>query len=173
MEGFTVWFTGLSGSGKTTLSKLLQDKLLERGLRVEILDGDVIRDELNPGLGFSKDDRDYNIRRIGFVCHLLTRNGVVAISAAISPYDEMRKFNRKRIGRFIEVWCKCDLDTLITRDPKGLYERALGGEIKNFTGLDDPYEIPEDADVICDTANESIEQSLSKIIQKLEFLGYI
>lgn len=172
-NGFTLWFTGLSGAGKSTLANRVEQVLLERGLRVEVLDGDVVRQNLSKGLGYSKEDRDTNIRRIGFVCHLLTRNDVVAIAAAISPYKAIRDENRKLIGRFVEVYCKCDLDTLKGRDPKGLYEKALRGEIANFTGVNDPYEPPLDPEVELDTAVEDIEASLSKIIGTLEAMGYI
>jgi adenylyl-sulfate kinase len=172
-KGFTLWFTGLSGAGKSTLAEKVRDILLERGMKVEVLDGDIVRLNLSKGLGFSKEDRDTNIRRIGFVCDLLTRNDVVAISAAISPYKEIRDENRKMIGRFVEVFCKCDIDTLKDRDPKGLYVKALAGEIKNFTGVDDPYEAPENPEVIVDTASEDIETSLNKILGTLEALGYI
>jgi adenylyl-sulfate kinase len=172
-KGFTLWFTGLSGAGKSTLAEKVRDTLLERGMKVEVLDGDIVRLNLSKGLGFSKEDRDTNIRRIGFVCDLLTRNDVVAISAAISPYKEIRDENRKMIGRFVEVYCQCDINTLKDRDPKGLYEKALAGEIKNFTGVSDPYEAPENPEVIVDTANEDIETSANKIIGTLEALGYI
>ena len=172
-KGFTLWFTGLSGSGKSTLSERLQEVLLERGMKVEILDGDVVRQNLSKGLGFSQEDRDTNIRRIGFVCHLLTRNDVIAISAAISPYRAIRDENRALIGRFIEVYCECDIDTLAARDPKGLYKKALSGEIKNFTGVSDPYEAPVNPEVVVNTATEDIETSLKKILGTLEGLGYI
>ena len=156
-KGFAIWFTGLSGSGKSTLSHHLREELLARGLKVEILDGDVVRENLSKGLGFSKEDRDINIRRIGFVCHLLTRNDVVAIAAAISPYRAVRDENRALIGRFVEVYCECDLDTLTLRDPKGLYEKARRGEIANFTGVSDPYEAPYHPEVVVNTAVESAE----------------
>ena len=172
-KGFTLWFTGLSGSGKSTLAERVRDILLERGMKVEVLDGDVVRQNLSKGLGFSKEDRDTNIRRIGFVCHLLTRNDVVAIGAAISPYKAIRDENRKLIGRFVEVYCKCDIETLKGRDPKGLYEKALRGEIKNFTGVSDPYEPPENPEVIVDTASEDVDTSVNKIILTLEQLGHI
>ncbi|MBE9566274.1 MAG: adenylyl-sulfate kinase [Proteobacteria bacterium] len=172
-KGFTLWFTGLSGSGKSTLAERVRDLLLERGMKVEVLDGDVVRQNLSKGLGFSQEDRDINIRRIGFVCNLLTRNEVVAIGAAISPYRAIRDENRKLIGRFVEVYCKCDIDTLKGRDPKGLYEKALRGEIKNFTGVSDPYEAPEKAEVVVDTANEDIDTSVDRIIGTLEQMGYI
>jgi adenylyl-sulfate kinase len=172
-KGFTLWFTGLPGSGKSTLAERVRDILLERGMKVEVLDGDEVRTNLSKGLGFSKEDRDTNIRRIGWVCHVLARNDVVAISAAISPYKAIRDENRKLIGRFVEVYCKCDLDTLKDRDPKGLYEKALSGEIKNFTGVSDPYEAPDKPEVIVDTAGEDIETSLNRIIATLEQLNYI
>jgi adenylyl-sulfate kinase len=172
-KGFTLWFTGLSGSGKSTLANLVAETLLERGLKVEVLDGDVVRTHLSKGLGFSKEDRDTNIRRIGWVCHVLSRNDVVAIAAAISPYKAIRDENRKLIGHFVEVYCQCDIETLTKRDPKGLYEKALKGEIKNFTGVSDPYEPPVKAEVVVDTAKEAEEESLHKILGTLEAMGYI
>ena len=173
-KGFTIWFTGLSGSGKTTLSKRLESELRRRGiLKIELLDGDVIRTHLSKGLGFSKEDRDANIKRIGFVCKLLSRNGVVAIAAAISPYREIRDVNRKEIGYFVEVYCKCPLEVCIRRDVKGLYRKALAGEIRNYTGVDDPYEEPLKPEVTLETDRETPEQSVMKIIQKLEVLGYL
>jgi adenylylsulfate kinase len=173
-KGFTIWFTGLSGSGKTTLSKRLESELRRRGiLKVELLDGDVIRTHLSKGLGFSKEDRDANIKRIGFVCKLLSRNGVVAIAAAISPYREVRDVNRQEIGDFVEVYCKCPLDVCVRRDVKGLYRKALSGEIKNYTGVDDPYEEPLKPEVTLETDRETPEQSVRKIVQKLEVLGYL
>jgi adenylyl-sulfate kinase len=173
MKGFTLWFTGLSGSGKTTLARKVEEVLLERGLKVEVLDGDIIRTNLSKGLGYSKEDRDTNIRRIGFVCNLLTRNGVVAIAAAISPYRAIRAENRKLIGNFVEVYCKCPIEELKRRDVKGLYEKALKGEIKNFTGVSDPYEEPNDAEVIAHTDKESVEESTGRIIKTLEVLGHV
>jgi adenylyl-sulfate kinase len=172
-KGFTLWFTGLSGSGKSTLAERVRDILLERGMKVEVLDGDVVRQNLSKGLGFSKEDRDINIRRIGFVCNLLTRNDVVAIGAAISPYKAIRDENRELIGRFVEVYCKCDLETLKGRDPKGMYEKALRGEIKNFTGVSDPYEPAENAEVVVDTAAEDVDISVRRIIATLEEMRYI
>lgn len=173
-KGFTIWFTGLSCSGKSTLSKKLEDALRKRGLtKIEILDGDVVRTNLSKGLGFSKEDRDINIKRIGFVCKLLSRNGVVAIAAAISPYREVRDFNRREIGDFVEVYCKCPLDICIERDVKGFYKKALAGEIKNYTGVDDPYEEPFHPEVVIETDRETPEESVAKIVQKLEMLGYL
>ena len=172
-KGFTLWFTGLSGSGKTTASLRVAETLRKRGHKVEILDGDIVRENLSKGLGFSKEDRDINIRRIGFICNLLTRNGVVAIGAAISPYKAIRNENRKLIGNFVEVYMKCSIEALTNRDVKGFYKKALAGEIKNFTGVSDPYEPPDAAEVICDTEKESVEESHNKIIATLEKLGYI
>ena len=173
MRGFTLWFTGLSGSGKTTLSGKIEEILLERGMKVELLDGDVVRTNLSKGLGFSKEDRDTNIRRIGFVCNLLTRNDVVAIAAAISPYRGIRDENRKLIGSYIEVFCKCPLEVLKERDPKGLYKKVAAGEIKGFTGIDDPYEEPLDPEVLVKTDKETADESVAKIIKTLEILNYI
>lgn len=146
---------------------------MERGLKVEVLDGDVVRTNLSKGLGFSKEDRDINIRRIGFVCNLLTRNDVVAIGAAISPYRAIRDENRKLIGRFVEVYCKCPLEVLEARDQKGLYKKARAGEIQQFTGISDPYEPPEKPEVLVETDKETVEQSTTKILHTLELMGYI
>lgn len=172
-KGFTVWFTGLSGAGKTTISKLVEEELRRRGRKVEVLDGDVVRTNLSKGLGFSKEDRDINIRRIGFVCHLLSRNGVVAVAAAISPYREIRDENRGLIGDFVEVFCQCPFEVLLERDVKGLYRKALAGEIKNFTGVSDPYEEPASPEVVCNTDVETPEESAAKVIAKLEELGHL
>ena len=172
-QGFTLWFTGLSGSGKTTASRLVEKELRARGYKVEMLDGDVVRENLSKGLGFSKEDRDTNIRRIGFVCELLTRNDVIAITAAISPYRAVRDENRARIGRFVEVYAKCPIAVLAERDVKGLYKKALRGEIKNFTGIDDPYEEPLNPEVVIESDKETPAQSVAKIIAKLEAMGYL
>lgn len=172
-RGFTIWFTGLSGSGKTTVSRILAQILRDRGKKVEILDGDVVRMNLSKGLGFSKEDRDINIRRIGFVCHLLSRNGVVAIGAAISPYKAIRDENRALIGDFVEVYARCPINVLADRDVKGLYKKALAGEIKGFTGVDDPYEPPDNPEVVFDSDKETPEVSAARIIAKLEELGYL
>jgi len=173
-HGCTVWFTGLSGAGKSTVANIIESGLRARGLRVEVLDGDVIRTHLSKGLGFSKADRDTNIRRIGWVCEVLTRNGVVAIAAAISPYHEIRDEVRGKVGRFAEVYMECSIPVLADRDVKGLYKKALAGEIKNFTGVDDPYEPPLNPEVVCHTdGRETPEQSAAKVIRKLEELGYI
>lgn len=173
-HGCTVWFTGLSGAGKSTLANLIENELRSRGLRVEVLDGDVIRTHLSKGLGFSKADRDTNIRRIGWVCEVLSRNGVVAIAAAISPYREIRDEVRGKIGRFVEVYVTAPIDVLAGRDVKGLYKKALAGEIKNFTGVDDPYEPPLNPEVVCHTdGRETPEESATKVLRKLEELGYV
>jgi adenylyl-sulfate kinase len=172
-HGCTIWFTGLSGAGKSTITEHLVPMLKARGSKVEVLDGDVVRTNLSKGLGFSKEDRDTNIRRIGFVCHLLTRNGVIAIAAAISPYKSIRDENRALIKDFVEVYVKVSLETCIQRDVKGLYKKALAGEIKEFTGVSDPYEPPDHPEVICETEKETPTESARKIIHKLEELGYL
>jgi adenylyl-sulfate kinase len=172
-EGFTLWFTGLSGAGKSTISTRVKEQLRERGLRVELLDGDVVRTNLSRGLGFSKEDRDENVRRVGFVCQLLSRNGVAAIAAFISPYREIRDELRRKIDNFVEVYVECPLETLIERDVKGLYKKAVAGEIANFTGVSDPYEPPLNAEVVVRTSQETPEQSVAAIIAKLEALGYL
>jgi adenylylsulfate kinase len=163
-QGLTVWLTGLSGAGKTTIASRLADELRRQGHRVEVLDGDVIRENLSKGLGFSKADRDTNIRRIGFVAELLTRNGVVVVVAAISPYRSVRDEVRGSVGRFLEVYVRCPLDELVRRDVKGLYRRALTGEIPNFTGVSDPYEEPAAPEVVVDSSVETVEQSLQKVL---------
>ncbi|MGQ9627457.1 MAG: adenylyl-sulfate kinase [Anaerolineae bacterium] len=172
-QGFTLWFTGLSGSGKTTVSHLVELELRKRGLKVEVLDGDVVRQNLSKGLGFSKEDRDTNIRRIGFVCKLLSRNGVVAIAAAISPYRAIRDEVRAEIGRFVEVYVKCPVEVCMTRDVKGLYRKALSGEVENFTGVSDPYEEPLNPEVVVETDKETPQESAAKILAVLEEMGYI
>lgn len=173
LEGFTVWFTGLPRAGKTTIAQLVAGKLRELGCKVEVLDGDLVRTKLSQGLGFSKEDRDTNIRRIGFVCQLLSRNGVVAIAAAISPYRAVRDEVRQSIGRFVEVYVKCPVGVCEQRDFKGLYERARRGEIDNFTGVSDPYEEPFHPEVVCNTDEESPEESAANVIQRLVELQYL
>ncbi len=165
--------TGLSGAGKSTVSELLAPALRKRGELVEVLDGDVVRTNLSKGLGFSHEDRETNLKRIAFVCRLLSQNGVIAISAAISPYDSIRKEIRSMDDKFIEVYINAPLEKCIERDVKGLYKKALAGEIKNFTGLDDPYEPPTDAEIEVHTDRETPEESVSNIINKLEELGYL
>lgn len=172
-KGFALWFTGLSGSGKTTLSRLIEERLRAAGAQVELLDGDEVRTRLCKGLGFSKEDRDENIQRIGFVSELLARNGVVAITAAISPYRAAREQVRSRIPNFVEVHVDCPLPVLIERDPKGLYKRALAGELKHFTGIDDPYEPPAAAEIVIDTSVETPEASAARIWALLQRLGLV
>jgi sulfate adenylyltransferase/3'-phosphoadenosine 5'-phosphosulfate synthase len=172
-KGFVVWFTGLSGAGKSTIANALKAELERRGRHVELLDGDEVRTHLSKGLGFSKEDRDTNIRRIGYVARLVARSGGVAITAAISPYRDVRAEIRAETPGFVEVFAQCPLDTLVERDVKGLYKKAIAGEIKNFTGVSDPYEEPLHPEVICDTSRESLQQSLAKVIDALERLGHL
>lgn len=172
-RGVTLWFTGLSGAGKTTISRAVEQELRERGCKVEILDGDIVRENLTKGLGFSKEDRDTNIRRIGFVAQLLTRNGVIVLVSAISPYRAIREEVRQQIGDFVEVFVNAPLAVCEERDVKGLYQRARAGEIKMFTGIDDPYEPPLNAEVECQTNLETLEESVAKVLTKLEELGYL
>jgi phosphoadenosine phosphosulfate reductase len=172
-KGFTLWFTGMSGAGKSTISRLLELKLRQLGARVEVLDGDVVRTHLSKGLGFSKEDRDENVRRIGFVCELLARNGVIAVAAAISPYRDVRDEVRARIPNFVEVYVECPVEVLAGRDVKGLYRRALAGEIAQFTGINDPYEPPLSPEVTVNSFQESPEESVEKIWATLERLGLV
>ena len=172
-KGFIVWFTGLSGAGKSTIATALQAELTRRGRHSELLDGDEVRTHLSKGLGFSKEDRDTNIRRIGYVARLIARSGGVAITAAISPYREVRDELRGQTPGFVEVFVRAPLDTLVERDTKGLYRKAIAGEIANFTGVSDPYEEPLRPEVTCDTSVESVEQSVTKVLDKLERLGYL
>jgi adenylylsulfate kinase len=173
-RGFTVWFTGLSGSGKSTIAEMLYHELKARDMKVEILDGDIVRQNLSKGLGFSKEDRDTNILRIGFVADLLTRNGVATICCPISPYKETRDAVREQIGAFVEVYVHATLEELAqNRDPKGLYKKAIAGEIKGFTGVDDPYEAPEHPELVLDTMVETPEESLVNVLNTLAELGYI
>ncbi|HYB90576.1 MAG TPA: adenylyl-sulfate kinase [Candidatus Binataceae bacterium] len=172
-HGFTLWFTGLSGAGKSTLANLAAAELRQRGHLVEILDGDEVRTNLSKGLGFSKEDRDTNIRRIGYVCRLLSRNGVIAVAAAISPYREIRDEVRALHGRFFEVYVKCPIDTLVERDVKGLYKKALKGELAGFTGVSDPYEEPLNPELVVESNIEAPAQSLARLLRALEIRNYI
>lgn len=176
-NGFTIWFTGLSGAGKSTLAAAVVPELRARGVRVEVLDGDEVRTNLSKGLGFSKEDRDTNIRRIGYVSKLLARNGVCVISAAISPYravrDEVRRAVEAEYTEFIEVFVKCPINVLTERDVKGLYKKALAGEIKEFTGVSDPYEEPLNPDIVVETDRQDVNSSVAKIIREIERRGLI
>ena len=171
--GFTIWFTGLSGAGKSTLSEVIEQRLKASGRNVEVLDGDIVRTHLSKGLGFSREDRDTNIKRIAFVCSLLTRNGVACISAANSPYRDTREWARKEIGNFVEVYIKCPIDVCRERDVKGLYKLADEGKIKEFTGVSDPYEEPVHPELIVETDKETVEESVERIFAKLTQLGYL
>ncbi|MBA2311287.1 MAG: adenylyl-sulfate kinase [Actinobacteria bacterium] len=172
-RGVVIWFTGLSGSGKTTIAHIVEDKLIESGVPIEILDGDVVRANLSKGLGFSKEDRDTNVRRIGFVAHLLQRNGVFVITAAISPYQSIREEARAMIKDFVEVYADAPLEVCEERDVKGLYAKARAGEIKGVTGVDDPYEAPAGPEVYCKTDDETPEESAQKVIDKLVELKFL
>ncbi|MBV9279447.1 MAG: adenylyl-sulfate kinase [Chloroflexi bacterium] len=172
-DGFTIWFTGLSGAGKSTLANLVAQRLKDMGRRVELLDGDEIRKNLSSGLGFSKADRDANIRRIAFVAKLLSRNGVIAITAAISPYREIRDEARADIRNFVEVFVDCPIEVCEQRDVKGLYARARAGEIQHFTGISDPYEPPLHPEVALHTDRETPDQDVETIIGRLGELGYL
>ncbi len=167
-QAYTLWFTGLSGSGKSTLSEKVTDELRRRGEKVELLDGDAVRANLSKGLTYSKEDRDVNVRRIGYVCHLLTRNGIWAVSAAISPYRSVRDENRKLIGHFVEIYVECSIETLARRDVKGLYKKALAGQIPHFTGVSDPYESPLNPEITVNSETETVEQSFNKIMSYLD-----
>jgi adenylyl-sulfate kinase len=172
-KGFTLWFTGLSGSGKTALAKIVAQKLRDRGLKVERLDGDIVRQSLTRDLGFSKEDRNKNIERVTFVAKLLTRNDVAVLCSFISPYRERRAKSRQEIGEFIEVFVECPVEVCAERDVKGLYAKAFAGEIENFTGVSDPYEEPENPEIVCHTAQEAPEQSAARILAYLEEQGYL
>jgi adenylylsulfate kinase len=172
-RGVTIWLTGLSGAGKTTITQALEKRLLDKGYSIEVLDGDVVRTNLTKGLGFSKEDRDENIRRIGFVANLLTRHGVIVLVSAISPYREIREEVRGKIGAFVEVFVNAPLSVCEGRDVKGLYQKARSGEIKGFTGIDDPYEPPANPEVECRTDLEELEESVDKVWGKLAELGYL
>lgn len=172
-QGFTLWFTGLPCSGKTTIADAVDKELQGRGLKVESLDGDEIRRHLCSDLGFSKKDRDTNIRRMGFIAKLLSRNDVVTLGAFVSPYNEVREHLRSEIDTFIEVYVRCPVKVCIERDVKGMYKKALAGEIQNFTGVSDPYEEPVNPEIVVDTDKETVEESVAKVLEKLEELGLI
>jgi len=172
-KGFTAWFTGLPCSGKTTVADGVAEELRDRGYRVERLDGDIVRKSLTRDLGFSKEDRDANIMRVTFVAKLLTRNGVAVLATFVSPYRERRAKSREEIGEFVEVYVRCPVEVCIDRDIKGMYKKALAGEVTGFTGVDDPYEEPADPELILDTDKETVEESVEKVLEKLKELGYI
>lgn len=172
-RGVTVWLTGLSGAGKTTICEALEKELRNHECKLEVLDGDIVRENLSKGLTFSKEDRDINVRRIGFVSHLLTRNGVIVLVSAISPYRSVRDDVRQQVGDFVEVHVSAPLAVCEERDVKGLYQKARAGEIKGFTGIDDPYEAPLNPEIDCPTHEETLKQSVDKIISKLAEAGYL
>ena len=172
-KGVTVWFTGLPCCGKTTIALKVGEILKKRGYKVEHLDGDVVREGLTSDLGFSKEDRDENLKRIGFVAKLLTRNDVIVLATFVSPYRERRRKIRQDVGSFVEVFVNASVELCIKRDVKGMYKKALTGKIKNFTGVDDPYEKPEHPRLVVETEKETLDESVDKVLKKLEELGYI
>ena len=172
-KGFVIWITGLPASGKSTIARILLKFFRERGKLVEMLDGDSVRPWLSPEAGFTREDRTRHLRRVAYVSHLLARNGVIVISSFVSPYKDVRRLARELIGDFVEVYVKCPLEVCIKRDPKGLYRRALAGEIKNMTGIDDPYEEPENPEVVVDTSQMSPEECVDTILSRLKELGYL
>ena len=166
-SGFTLWLTGMSGAGKSTISDKIIERLRAAGAKVELLDGDIVRTNLSQGLGFSREDRDTNIRRIGFVSELLSRNGIIVVVAAISPYRDTREEVKRKIGNFVEVFVNCPVEVLAARDVKGLYKKALAGEVGNFTGISDPYEPPLHPDVEVRSDLETVDESLDRIWSEL------
>ena len=172
-KGFTLWLTGMSGAGKSTISDYIMARFRKEGAKVELLDGDIVRTKLSLGLGFSREDRDTNIRRIGFVAELLSRHGVIVVVAAISPYRQTREEVKGNIGRFLEVFVDCPIEVLAARDVKGLYKRAAAGELTHFTGISDPYEPPPDPDVTVRSDRETVQESAAKIWSELERRGWI
>jgi len=172
-KGVTVWFTGLPCCGKTTIAKKLYQILKKQGYRIEHLDGDIVREDLTSDLGFSKEDRDENLKRITFVAKLLTRNDVIVLATFVSPYKERREKSKKEIEDFLEIYVKCSVEECIRRDVKGMYKKALAGEIKHFTGVDDPYEEPTNPDILIETEKETIDESVQKVFNKIQKLGYI
>ena len=171
--GVTIWFTGLPSCGKSTIADALADRLHINGYKPQRLDGDIIRQNLWKELGFSKEDRDENIRRVAFLADLLTRNGIITVTSFISPYREMRGYARKIIGNFVEVYVKCPVDVCIQRDTRGLYKKALAGEISNFTGISDPYEEPVNPEVLIESDKETVEEGVAKVMDKLKELKYV
>jgi adenylylsulfate kinase len=171
-KGVTVWFTGLPCCGKTTIANKVAEILRDKNYKVEQLDGDIVRKSLTSDLGFSKEDRNENIKRVTFVAKLLTRNDVIVLATFVSPYIERRQKTREEIGNFIEVYVKASVEACMERDVKGMYKKALAGEIKNFTGIDDPYEVPTNPELIVDTEKETIEESVQKVLKIMRKLGY-
>lgn len=172
-KGFTGWFTGLPCCGKTTIADRVAEVLIEKGYKVERLDGDIVRKGLTSDLGFSKYDRNENIKRVTFVAKLLTRNGVIVLATFVSPYRERRNKTREEIEDFVEVYVRCPVETCMNRDVKGMYKKALAGKIKDFTGVDDPYEEPEKPELIIDSDKVTIDESIEKVLKTFEELGYI
>lgn len=172
-KGFTAWFTGLPCCGKTTIAKKVAEILKEKGYNVEHLDGDIVRKDLTSDLGFSKEDREENLRRVTFIAKILTRNNVIVLASFVSPYRKRREKSRKEIGNFVEIYVKCSVEECIHRDVKGMYKKALAGEIKEFTGVQDPYEEPENPELVLESDKESVDESVKKVMKKLEELGYI
>lgn len=172
-RGVTVWFTGLPCSGKTTVADGVAEALRRQGYKVERLDGDIVRKSLTSDLGFSKADRDENIKRVTFVAKLLTRNGVIVLATFVSPYRERRRKSREEIGEFMEVYVRCSIEECMKRDVKGMYVKAMAGEITGFTGVDDPYEEPQSPELVLDTDDETVEESVDKVLEKMRTLGYL
>ncbi len=172
-KGVTIWFTGLPSSGKSTIADTLAERLKGDGFKVERLDADIIRKHLWKELGYSKEDRDENIRRATFLSKLLTRNGIIVLTSFISPYRELRNYARREIGDFVEIYVKCPVEVCIQRDTRGMYKKALAGEISNFTGVSDPYEEPLNPEVLIESDKESLEESITKLLEKLRKLRYI
>lgn len=173
VQGFVIWLTGLPGSGKTTMARLLEDEFRSRELRVQTLDGDEVRKKMSPELGFSRSDREMHVRRVAYISHLLSNNGVITIVALISPFRSIREYARNLIGRFVEVWVNCSVETCRMRDPKGLYKMAAEGAMSNLTGVQDPYEPPMNPELIIDTEHESPDVCRNKIMNSLKSLKYI
>jgi len=172
-KGFTLWFTGLSGSGKSVIADTVAEELKKMGMKVERLDGDIVRKSLTKDLGFTEEDRNMNIERVTFVAKLLTRNGVAVLCSFISPYNKIRAYSRKEIGDYILVYVKCSLEVCEQRDPKGMYKKARAGEIKNFTGIDHPFEEPDNPDIIIETDKQTIEECKNTILISLKKMGYL
>ena len=172
-KGVTIWFTGLPCCGKTTIAKKVYEILINKEYKVEHLDGDIVREELTSDLGFSKEDRDENLKRVSFVAKLLSRNNIIVLATFVSPYRKRRQKSKKEIKNFVLIYVKCSIEECKKRDVKGMYKKAMEGKIKNFTGVDDPYEEPKNPDLVIDSENETVDESVSKVLKKLKDLGYI